>query len=572
MRLGDLKIVRNLFLEKEELNRFEEFLSSKLYTYLLKNTKYWGVIGGTDAFKVYAGTNPESIKFIEESFAIDKNINFIYLPVTDNIDCSTLTDSLWYWIKISHATTNYETGTVNVDIKGNLSGANTLFLDVLRGQSAKAPSRISLYENDVKLGDYEVIDVGSDTTAIINSSFAVGKTGLKYAVTGTFTLGESIQEADKNIFIYDSCTISFVLETDTPPTLTADEEFFIARIRNVSGALTIQDKRTNYTYKTKGEFDASDALKQSNNLSDVSSTSSSRTNLDVYSKAESSTLWDNKWNAEKLVDQWGVTDAIKGNWNFRDFTKYLWIYANATATDPGISPGTIFPSLFIQVSDDGANERVGIVLQTANNTAGYRHIVFITQGGAICSTITQLDTGGISLTGVRKIQFVNAFNAEKGSIQETTIGGGGYMEYRGEVHERDTTIGIDTASASCDFDTVTIEFISIKRLGARLGFIRFVAEAEVKAGTVAAQRLVLKLDKTLDLEPSDCLLMGAKEERTVAGVEDLTKRKPALFLIEDGNTIQVIDVNNDTMAENEKFYFQFSGTVPLASEYGDLTS
>ena len=63
MKLGDLKIVRNLFLEKEELNRFEEFLSSKLYTYLLKNTKYWGVIGGTDAFKVYAGTNPESIKF-----------------------------------------------------------------------------------------------------------------------------------------------------------------------------------------------------------------------------------------------------------------------------------------------------------------------------------------------------------------------------------------------------------------------------------------------------------------------------------------------------------------------------
>ena len=78
-----------------------------------------------------------------------------------------------------------------------------------------------------------------------------------------------------------------VLETTlntAPAGKVQDLEFWIARVINNGGTVTIEDKRTEYwEYYIKG---VSDKLTKTENLNDLSDKATARTNLDVYSKEQ----------------------------------------------------------------------------------------------------------------------------------------------------------------------------------------------------------------------------------------------------------------------------------------------
>lgn len=249
--MGYLKIVPDLFLGKQELQRFYDFINDKMNYLIQMNTVTWGLVkdsGGSIGtnFQVLAGTNPKTFKFAYDSYAIDPDVNVIHQKAQDNIPFTPSTDG-WYWIKIRHIFTKFEDGTVSIDANGNVTGVGTSFTDVLR--SNEFPSRIKFSDGATNSGEYEIVDIIDDENMIISGSSFSPEINLNYAVVGTFTPGSVIADANKFPFQYDSCEIPTpVLESqvDTAPSKSANE-FWIARVHLESSLITaIQDKRTEF--------------------------------------------------------------------------------------------------------------------------------------------------------------------------------------------------------------------------------------------------------------------------------------------------------------------------------------
>jgi hypothetical protein len=277
-----------MFLEKEELNRWQEFLQqSTLNPVFLANTKDWGIVDFQNdllaSYKIEVGTNAGTVKLSKASYAIDKNGALIYSPIFDNYAIPN--DSAYYWLKIGYQTSALEVGTLSIDTVGNISGVGTAFTSVLRGSSAGTPTKIKFYKSGGAVNNqiYEVVSVTSDTAAILAGSFTA-ESNLSYVVLGTFVLGEALTGTQElGDYIYDSCLFTLVPEVsvDVPPALVdADLEFYTARIRNVGGTVTVTDKRTAWW-----TFSLRDALLAANNLDDVENVATTLTNLGVYSKA-----------------------------------------------------------------------------------------------------------------------------------------------------------------------------------------------------------------------------------------------------------------------------------------------
>lgn len=272
--MGKIKHGPNLFLGVAELIRMQKFLNDDGYkSLILKNSGSFGVVKYEadslfDNFKVVedvAGSGNYKIA-TNDSFAIDSQGRFIRQrtigdqPVIDN--------GAWYWVKIAHNFIKEEIGTVSIDINGNLTGIGTEFTEILRG-APNFPSKIRLLDSASNLLDYEVVEVINDTTLLLAgvvSSFTAEST-LTFAVVGTFSPGFVPASGDKYPFQYDGCTITLVAEgsLDTPPAKTDGEEFYIARVKNVSGTLTIHDKRVEQ-YRSTAEFNLSNILKVANPL------------------------------------------------------------------------------------------------------------------------------------------------------------------------------------------------------------------------------------------------------------------------------------------------------------------
>lgn len=333
---GALNIYRDNFLEKEELNRLMNFIRDNPALFLfVSNAQSFGIVqqGASltidPAFKIEVGTNSNTIKLVTDSYALDDNGNLIYQRAFDNLPI--LTDSLWYWVKISHRYDNYEQGFVNIAADGTLSGADTLFTDVLRGSSSGFPTKVKFYiqADDGSLvaannsGVYEVVSVAGVNTAVIAGNLTA-EGHLRYVVLGAFSIKTSVASIiSTGIYSYDSCNIEFIAEevTDTPPIVgfIANEEFYVARIMSDGTTVTVQDKRSDYYFRlnfgdiivsNKANIDASNLtapdivlwiaalnmytkvqidnaisllMVKTQNLNDVANKTSARSNLAVYS-------------------------------------------------------------------------------------------------------------------------------------------------------------------------------------------------------------------------------------------------------------------------------------------------
>lgn len=308
--MGKLNISRNIFLEKEELNRFQDFLlNDTIASIFLDNTNSWGVVRtifgspSTD-FLVEVGTNLGTIKIANLSKAVDKDRLLIYQEPIDNIPVTP--DNSWYWVKISHKYDNLEVGECSININGEVSGINTKFSEVLRGHATQVPVKVKFYKPGGSLLNdqiYEVLSLNNSTPdlnmILVGNEFYV-ESGLRYSVIGSTPIFESITaQQEQGLYFYDSCQIDFVLEEveDTAPVTNyiVDKEFYIARVRNSAGTITIQDKRTQFwAFNIEG---MSNKLDRDNNLSDLTNVESARNNLGVLSAVQISNIYfhDSGW-------------------------------------------------------------------------------------------------------------------------------------------------------------------------------------------------------------------------------------------------------------------------------------
>ena len=246
--MGRLKFSENLFLEVAELTRQQKFIVDdykRLFKHIIKSTGI-AVDEQNTYFKVSAITGSDSSVLVNAGIAFDSNLNAIIMDESREIEVNNAGGT--QWVILQRDVNNDEIGTVSVNGQGIMTGTNTEFTSVLRGQP-NYPTKVRL-SSAVNTGEYEVVEVTSDTTAILSGDF-VAESNLKYQVIGTFTPGFIPEEENKLIYEYDGCAIS-VIESEYKPELS-EGQLLLASITFTQGIINITDERINNTFNSDNE-------------------------------------------------------------------------------------------------------------------------------------------------------------------------------------------------------------------------------------------------------------------------------------------------------------------------------
>lgn len=242
--MSRLKFSSNLFLEVNELQRFNKFLEDGWKRAIKAISKNFGIVenASNSYFKVTARSGSNSVIVINAGIAFDSNMDAIIM--TDDLELSVGNTGSNRWVILSRAVTNEEQGTVSINSDGSLSGIGTEFTKVLRGQP-NFPVKVK-FNSTSNNGEYEVVSVTSDTSALLSGSF-VNQSNIKYSVVGTFTPGFQPTEDNKMIYEYDSYNIEVVDSEDRPA--VSEDEFILAMISfDASGSMNVSDERIRYMF------------------------------------------------------------------------------------------------------------------------------------------------------------------------------------------------------------------------------------------------------------------------------------------------------------------------------------
>ena len=207
-------------------------------------SKNFGIVenASNSYFKVTARSGSNSVIVINAGIAFDSNMDAIVM--TDDLELSVGNTGSNRWVILSRAVTNEEQGTVSINSDGSLSGIGTEFTKVLRGQP-NFPVKVK-FNSTSNNGEYEVVSVTSDTSALLSGSF-VNQSNIKYSVVGTFTPGFQPTEDNKMIYEYDSYNIEVVDSEDRPA--VSGDEFILAMISfDASGSMNVSDERIRYMF------------------------------------------------------------------------------------------------------------------------------------------------------------------------------------------------------------------------------------------------------------------------------------------------------------------------------------
>lgn len=238
--MSRLKFSENLFLEVNELQRLVKFLSDDGYKLAMKSlSKSFGIVEntGNTYFKVTSKAGTANSVVINPGIAFTPSMDAIVMDTA--LEMQITNTGMNRWLVLARDVKNTEIGTVSVNIDGSLSGIGTEFTKVLRGQP-NFPTKVR-FNSSVNTGEYEVVNVISDTSALLSGSF-VNESGMKYEVIGTFTPGFQPLDVNKAIYEYDSYNIRIVDSADKP-TVSSDE-FIIAGITfDSAGGMNISDER-----------------------------------------------------------------------------------------------------------------------------------------------------------------------------------------------------------------------------------------------------------------------------------------------------------------------------------------
>ncbi|MDB4591297.1 hypothetical protein OAH77_06320 [Flavobacteriaceae bacterium] len=302
--MSSLNFTNGTFLEREELQRFQEFLQDNVVANaIIGNTTNFGIVqtvfGNTDPnFQVSVGSSIGTIQFTNpRSQAIDVDRNLIRLFAEDNIRVPQ--DGNFYWVRISYQIRRYETGTLNIDAEGNLTGIDTFFTQVLRGAEDNIPVTIRFEaangQASINSGFYQIQSVTSDISAsLLNNQSYNAENNLRYIVIGSLPIGELVSAQQRlGLYEYDSCNVELIRETitNTAPTLTSDQVdrfFYVARVQNNNGVVIVTDQRSlDNDYWQFNIAGLAGTLEVTRNLEELIPTrQTAQTNLGVFSRQE----------------------------------------------------------------------------------------------------------------------------------------------------------------------------------------------------------------------------------------------------------------------------------------------
>lgn len=248
----DVKFSENLFISVEELNRLKSSIGENGWKRFAKNlVSKFGIAvndNNTNFIPIINSTETDTLT-IQTGIAFDADMNIIVLDsaVNASLPHSQLASGYKYWLILRHAITHNEAGTVSITDAGALTGVGTKFTEVLRGQP-DFPTKVKL-ESDVNNGEYEVVEVSSDTSAILAGSFT-NESGKKYSVIGTFTPGFIPNEENRQIYSYDSCEIEIVMANEKP-VINEGYDFILASVEYVDNMnngydMVLNDYRADY--------------------------------------------------------------------------------------------------------------------------------------------------------------------------------------------------------------------------------------------------------------------------------------------------------------------------------------
>lgn len=243
--MSKLKLSPNLFLEVAELENFRRLMVDEGYKAVFQSmVKNFGIASNSDssAFEVTA-TGEENIVSVAPGVAWNKDFDRIISQ--EAVTLQTLQSDVKTWIILSRATTNYEAGTVSVTTDGTLTGVGTEFTKVLRGGD-NFPNAVKFIDSTANILSYEVINVVSDTSAVIAAP-ATAESDMRYGVVGAFTPGFVPSAANELIYEYDSFQIRMV-QSENAPEIQEGYEFIIAQLNWDSGEMSIVDMRNSCTF------------------------------------------------------------------------------------------------------------------------------------------------------------------------------------------------------------------------------------------------------------------------------------------------------------------------------------
>ena len=240
--MSKLKVNEDLFIGNQELNRFVKFLSDDGYKLLFgSNIEKYGFIDRVnqdtnfDSLQLMQGSSSDKLT-LKAGLAIDSNLDFIYNE-SITVDALTIpTDNLFRDVTIKYNTSNIEKGLIDVASDGTITGVGTLFSEVLRGQP-NFPSKIRFPNSAINTGEYLLVSISNDTEALLTGALSV-ETDLEYVVIGTFTPDVITPIGSKDIFVYDSFTLTL------GGAAVDGVEFLLGKVKSDGVSLEIQDVRT----------------------------------------------------------------------------------------------------------------------------------------------------------------------------------------------------------------------------------------------------------------------------------------------------------------------------------------
>lgn len=313
--MAKLKLGNGMFIGKEELNYLVQSLKEHGYEAFFKHiVQSWGVGKSiTDSawnnFKVVPGSAVNQVS-INAGYAFDSDMNIIYNEANAVNSVTIPADNIPRFLILSFEANNtLETGTVNVDISGGITGTGTIFESRLRGGTS-FPSVIKFPDSALNTGEYRISNITSDIAGQLNvlANSMVAETNLKYQVVGTFTPGLNPPTLDKFPMIKNYWKVD-VFTTDTSNNSTS---FVLAQVVNNSGSITITDLRANSVFSAGGSGGGVDLITGTNKLIGwVKSTWNH-----IYSDLGES----------KVTLGWGLKSTT-GNWSYNSGLQQLTISA-----------------------------------------------------------------------------------------------------------------------------------------------------------------------------------------------------------------------------------------------------
>lgn len=252
--MSRINIHRGTFLEKEELTRMLSFLENRDdVAVILSSSLTYGIVSpGAKA------GNPFSISVSSGGDAVDIVGGYIVTSankayrLTDVSSFAIPSDNRFYWVKVGARERNYEDGTVQVDVSGNVSGTVS-FNGVVRSQSSGVPTCVRFVKSDGSTPRnshvYQVVDIVDDNNIILSGGQVFFKeSGLRVVVLGSIPMGRRFTDEQlEGLYTFTDVEVSLIAEVTSGQAPEKDDsEYYIARIKNNSGSIAWSDERTEF--------------------------------------------------------------------------------------------------------------------------------------------------------------------------------------------------------------------------------------------------------------------------------------------------------------------------------------